>query len=94
MSHHMRTRNRGLIGAVVLVTVFALSGCGKPAAEKKQSPVSTDVSSARAVNADAGQSSVGRQESCVGMGCNGRVSAGLQEKCVGMGCPADDKQSE
>ncbi len=90
----MRTRNRGLIGAVVLVTVFALSGCGKPAAEKKQSPVSTDVSSARAVNADAGQSSVGRQESCVGMGCNGRVSAGLQEKCVGMGCPADDKQSE
>lgn len=89
MTHYSWTRDWKFVRAVVLVTAFALSGCGRPVTEKEQSSVSTDASNARAVNPGAGQSSAGLQENCVGMGCDGQVSAGLQEKCVGMGCPSD-----
>ena len=45
------------------------------------------------VKAGADASSIGLDESCVGMGCAGKTSAGLKEKCVGMGCDSPETKS-
>lgn len=95
MEHCERARHRGVIGAAVCVAAMALSGCGRPAAQKESPAASVDTPEARAIPQNAGQSPVGLNEPCVGLGCDGKVSVGLKEKCVGMGCPpADAKQPE
>ena len=79
-----------MIRAVVCVAAMALSGCGRPAAQKAHAAASSKASDARQVTPAGGQSSVGLNEPCVGLGCEGQVSAGMKKGCVGMGCPPDD----